>query len=179
MTLILSDIHSLRQHINTLKTNPELYCPDACIYCQETVIWRYGYYYRKPDRLASSKDSLNDVPIPRFKCVSCCRTFSTLPECIAPRRWYPWVLQQLCLYLSLSGYSIKTIHQHIPAARSTLSRWVRWLNDKFIDHHRGLCSEVAAMGYYSDYSSFWLHWFKSNCLSHAMLLLNRQGVSVP
>ena len=179
MRLILSEILTLRQHLNTLKQTPELYCPDACIYCQETSIWRYGYYYRKPDRLNHGDASQNDIPIPRFKCVTCRRTFSTLPECIAPRRWYPWAIQQACLWLSLSGWSIRNIHQLFPAARSTLSRWVRWMGDKFNDHHRVLCNKVSAMGYYSAYTPFWLHWFESNLLSHAMLLLNRQGEIVP
>ena len=179
MCLILSEIVTLRQHLNTLKQSPELYCPDACIYCQETVIWRNGYYYRKPDRLNSGADSLNDIPIPRFKCVSCCRTFSTLPECIPPRRWYPWFIQQICLSLCLSGWSFQKIQQIFPVARSTLSRWVSWLGHKFNDHHQGLCSKEAEMGYYSEPVSFWSHWFKSKSLSHAMLLLNQLGVIVP
>ena len=84
MSLILSEILTLSQHLNALEKTPELYRPCACIHCHETVIWRYGYYYRKPDRLNHGEDSLNDIPIPRFQCVACRRTFSTLPECIAP-----------------------------------------------------------------------------------------------
>jgi transposase-like protein len=179
MSLILSEIVTLRQHLNTLKQTPELYCPNACIYCQETVIWCHGYYYRKPDRLNRGDESQNDIPIPRFKCVTCFRTFSTLPECIAPRRWYPWAIQQACLWLSLSGRSIQSIHQLFPAARSTLSRWVRWLSDKFTVHHRILCSQDATLGYYSGLTSFWLHWIDLKLLSHAMALLNQEGVIVP
>jgi hypothetical protein len=103
MSLILSEILTLSQHLNALEQTPELYRPNTCIHCHETVIWRYGYYYRKPDRLNHGEDSLNDIPIPRFQCVACRRTFSTLPECIAPRRWYPWFVQQWCLYCCLKG----------------------------------------------------------------------------
>ncbi|MCK5356206.1 MAG: hypothetical protein KAJ63_13895 [Methyloprofundus sp.] len=179
MSLILSEILTLRQHLITLEHNPEIYCPDACIYCQETVIWRYGYYYRKPDRLNHAEESRNDIPIPRFQCVACRRTFSTLPECIAPRRWYPWAIQQACLWLSLSGWSIRQIHQLFPTARSTLSRWILWLNESFSEHQRVLCSKVAAMGYYSKLAPFWLHWIDLKSLSHAMALLNQEGVIVP
>ena len=80
MRLILSEILTLRQHLNTLIQNPELYCHNACIYCQETAIWRYGYYYRKPDRLNQRDESQNDIPIARFQCVACCHTLPTLPE---------------------------------------------------------------------------------------------------
>ena len=179
MSLILSGILTFRQHLNTLKQTPELYCPDACIYCQETSIWRYGYYYRKPDRLNHGEASQNDIPIPRFKCIACRHTFSTLPECIAPRRWYPWAIQQACLWLSLSGWSIRRIHQLFPTARSTLSRWVSWLGDKFTVHHRVLCGKDATLGYYSELTPFWLHWFDIKPMSHAVALLNQEGVIVP
>lgn len=179
MSLILSEILTLRQHLNTLKQNPKLYCPNACIYCQEASIWRSGYYYRKPDRLNHANESQNDIPIPRFQCATCRRTFSTLPGCIAPRRWYLWSIQQACLWLSLSGWSIQQIHGLFPTARSTLSRWVLWLNERFSEHLRVLCSKVAAMGYYSKLAPFWLHWLDSKTLSHAMVLLNQSGVIVP
>ncbi len=179
MRLILSEILTLSQHLYTLKQSPDRYCPDACIYCRETAIWRYGYYYRKPDRLNHGEESRNDIPIPRFQCVACRRTFSTLPECIAPRRWYPWAIQQACLLLSLSGWSIRSIHQLFPAARSTLSRWVSWLGDNFTVHHRVLCGKDPTLGYYSELTPFWLHWIDLKSLSHAMVILNQSEVIVP
>ena len=179
MSLILSDIVTFRQHLNALEQTPELYRPKECIHCHETMIWCHGYYYRKPDRLNHGEESQNDIPIPRFKCVSCCRTFSTLPECIAPRRWYPWAIQQACLWLRVSGWSIRQIHLLFPMARSTLSRWFRWLKGNFSKHRRVLCSKVASLGYYSELTPFWLHWLDSNLFSHAMVLLNQEGMIVP
>ena len=179
MSLILSKILTFRQHLNTLKHNPEVYCPTACIYCQEINVWRYGYYYRKPDRLNHGDQSQNDIPIPRFQCVTCRRTFSTLPECISPRRWYPWVIQQACLWLRLSGWSIQQIQQIFPTARSTLSRWIYWFNEKFTQYHQVLCSQIPCMGYYSKLAPFWLYWFDSKSLSHAMILLHQSGLIVP
>ncbi len=179
MSIILTGISTFRQHLNALEQAPELYRPNACIYCQETLIWRYGYYYRKPDRLNHGKESQNDIPIPRFQCVTCRRTFSTLPECIAPRRWYPWAIQQACIWLSLCGWSIRQIDRLFPTARSTLSRWFRWLDEKFTHHHRVLCGKDATLGYYSQLTPFWFHWLDSKLLSHAMVLLNQEGVIVP
>jgi len=179
MSLILSEITTLRQHLITLEQHPELYCPPACIYCEETVIWRYGYYYRKPDRLNHGDESQNDIPVPRFQCASCRRTFSTLPECIAPGRWYLWSIQQACLWLSLNGWSIQHIHRLFPAARSTLSRWIGWFKEKFTQHQRVLCSQVSSLGYYSQLAQFWCYWFDSKPLSHAMVLVHQSGLSVP
>ena len=178
MSLILSDILTFSQHLNALELTPELYRPSACIHCQKTVIWCHGFYYRKPDRLNHGEDSLNDIPIPRFQCAACHRTFSTLPECISPRRWYPWFIQQWCLSCCLVGCSVRRLHQFFPMARSTISRWFHWLTEHFTAHHRVLCSKAASMGYYSTCASFWLRWFDSNLFSHAMVLFNQEGVVV-
>lgn len=91
MRPILSEILIFRQHLNALEQTACLYRPAHCLFCHETVIWRHGVYYRKPDRLNSKEDSMNDIQIPRYQCAACRHTFSTLPECIAPARWYPWV----------------------------------------------------------------------------------------
>lgn len=179
MSLILSEIVTLSQHLIALEKTPELYRPCACIHCHETTIWRYGYYYRKSDRLNQGEDSLNDIPIPRFQCVACRHTFSTLPECIAPRRWYPWFVQQWCLCCCLKGCSVRRLSQVFPLSRSTISRWFLWLTTTFTEHHRVLCSKSPSLGYYATCTSFWLHWLDSKLLSHAMVLLNQQAVIVP
>lgn len=179
MRLILSGILTLRQHLDSLEQTPQRYRPTECHHCHETVIWRYGYYYRKSDRLSQGEDSLNDIPIPRFQCADCRRTFSTLPECIAPRRWYPWLIQQGCLLRCLIGGSIRQAKRDLPMARSTISRWCQWLSERFREYHPVLCAQVASMGYFSIGRSFWTHWFHSHSLSHAMVLLNQAGVIVP
>jgi transposase-like protein len=179
MRPILSDIHTLSQHINTLAQTPELYQPAFCPACLSEHIRCHGVYYRKPDRLNRGDDSENDIAIPRHQCADCLRTSSTLPECIAPRRWYPWVIQQWCLWLSLNGWSIHQLSLFFPMSRSTISRWVNWLKDSFHEHHRTLCAEHSNMGYYSSQTSFWCHWLDSKHLSHAMVLLNKRGIVVP
>ncbi len=179
MRPILSNIHTLSQHINTLKQNPELYQPIHCPICLGKNIRRHGFYKRKPDRINQGDDSENDIPIPRHQCADCRHTTSTLPECIAPRRWYPWVIQQWCFWLSLNGWSIKQLSLAFPMARSTILRWLNWLEDSFVEHHRTLCAEYSTMGYYSTQCSFWCHWLESKIFSHAMVLLNKRGLVVP
>ncbi len=120
-----------------------------------------------------------DIPIPRSLCIACGHTFSTLPECIAPARWYPWAIQQWCLWLSLNGWSVKQLNRTFPMARSTVSRWVNWLRDSFKKHHITLCSQISSMGYFSDCLSFWSHWLDSKDFSQAMVLINKNGLPVP
>jgi transposase-like protein len=179
MRPILSEIYTFSQHLQTLEEQPELYRPPQCLYCSGTTIWSHGFYYRKPDRIHHGKSCMNDIPIPRFQCAACKRTFSTLPEGVAPHRWYPWVIQQWCLWLSLQGWSVNQLSQHFPMVRSTISRWCHWLSDKFKHHYQVSCERDWSMGYFADVSSFWNRWLEQKPFSTAMLLLNQQGVSVP
>ncbi len=179
MRPIVSDIITFSQHLYALEHSFELYRPSSCPHCNAFVLWCHGYYGRKPDRLNHGDDSVNDIPIPRFLCATCGRTCSTLPECIAPARWYPWAIQQWCLWLSLNGWSVKQLNRIFPMARSTISRWVHWLKDSFKSHHRTLCSYVSSMGYFSTCPSFWCHWLDSKHFSQAMVLVNKSGLPVP
>ncbi len=179
MCIILANILSLSQHLKTLNETPEVYCPDTCVYCQGTNINHHGVYYRRSDRLNPSKDSLNPIPIPRFLCVKGKHTFSTLPECIPPRRWYLWITQQSMLISCLMGVSTVKLASLNVMSRSTIKRWHHWLEDSFSRFWATLCSQVTEQGYYSDCAAFWLHWFNSQSLSQAMIWLNRSGVIVP
>ena len=179
MRSILSEIHTFSQHLKTLEESPELYRPPHCQHCLGTTIYSHGVYYRKPDRINYGNACMNDIAIPRFQCAHCKRTFSTLPECIAPHRWYPWIIQQWCLWLSLQGWSVKQLNRYFPMSRSTISRWVQWLSEQFTIHYRVICERVWSMGYCADVSRFWKHWLDKKPLSAAMVLLNQQGVDIP
>ncbi len=179
MRPILSEILTFRQHLNALEQRPELYRPLYCPYCDQTVIWCHGVYFRKPDRLNSRQDTMNDIPIPRFRCATCRHTFSTLPECIAPARWYSWAIQQWCLWLSLNGWSVKQLSLMFPMARSTITRWLNWLSSSFTQHHQALCAQISAMGYFANCHSFWCHWLDPKHFSAAMLIINKSGQPVP
>lgn len=178
MAIILKNILTFQQHLETLEKEPERYCPDHCPHCNWTAFTGHGCYSRKPDRFHDN-DNANDIPIPRFKCKNCGRTCSTLPECIAPRRWYPWGLQQWCLSCVLEGWSMSRLCSVHIMGRSTISRWKAWLNQTFNDYQQQLCQDFPQFGYFSDLKTFWTHWFKQHSLSHAMAYLNQQGWIVP
>lgn len=106
MALILPGIHSLAQHLQHLQALPEDYRPERCPHCGRARMWCHGAYTRKADRERSRSASLNPVPIPRFLCSFCYRTCSRLPECVPPRRWYLWAVQQAVLGLICAGHSV-------------------------------------------------------------------------
>lgn len=181
MRPILSEILTFRQHSNTLLKEPEKYKPPHCPYCHGIKLYNHGVYFRKPDRHNIRKYSSNDLAVSRFKCTEdyCGRTCSTLPECFSPRRWYPWINQQWCLWFILSGYSINQVEQLFPMARSTIIRWINWLGDSFTQFHCHLKNKFPAFGYFEEVSIFWMHWLEEYSLSHAMVYLNNQQITVP
>ena len=181
MRPILSDKHTFRQHIEALFRTPEKYKPSNCPYCACIKLWCHGFYPRKSDRIHTGADSHNDLPVARFKCTdeTCGRTCSTLPECFSPRRWYPWINQQWCLYFLLMGYSINQVNELFPMARSTIVRWKNWLEERFTQFHCYLKNEFPEFGYFEDSLIFWTYWLEKYSLSHAMVYLNNQQVIVP
>jgi len=107
MCRILPVIESLDQHLYHLAHHPESYRPQQCPRCGLCGVWRHGYYRRKVDREGRDGVYLDPVPIPRFYCRHCQSTGSRLPGCMAPRRWYPWIVQQTALALLLGGSSLR------------------------------------------------------------------------
>ena len=96
MNRIVASIASLAEHLLAVATDPEVYRPAACPHCGLAGVWRHGCYHRKVDRGDEGRlNRLDPVPVLRFLCRACVRTCSRLPACIAPRRWYDWVAQQV------------------------------------------------------------------------------------
>ena len=106
MQRIVPAILSLQQHRDSLEREPVIYWPVACPHCGLATLWGHGCYERKADRRPEPSGSLNPVFIPRFFCQGCRQTCSRLPECIAPRRWYGWAVQQVVLLWLLAGGSL-------------------------------------------------------------------------
>jgi len=179
MRFILADILTLGQHLEQLAQAIELYRPPQCPYCSHPVVWNHGFYERKADRVNSGDKTLNPIPIPRFCCARCRRTFSVLPECIPPRRWYLWLFQQRCLKGCLEGGSFRQLSPLFALARSTISRWFHWLKGRSPDFQRTLCVAYPAQGYFAQWTDFWRHWFDQYLLSKAMWQLSRSGWAVP
>ena len=142
-------------------------------------MWRHGCYHRKADRGAGGGagagggESLNPVLVLRFLCRACERTCSRLPACIAPRRWYDWLVQQAVLLLLLGGGSVRECARCTGRARSTVRRWRDWL------HERGECfafflrSRLPELGRWAEFESFWRNVIDGLSLQQAMVLLDR------
>lgn len=178
MALIVAGISSLAQHLQQLNTNPEAYRPERCPYCGCITLWGHGCYYRHPDRTNNSRNTLNPIPILRFICArhECGKTSSVLPECIAPRRWYMWSVQQAMLVLLLTDKLVT--EQTYPYPR-TVWRWWTRLKDCFDIHRYHLANWDSHLGQYASAMIFWAAIFLQRPLSKVMLILNQQGVVVP
>tara|TARA_B110000908_G_C10145255_1_gene398727 strand:- start:326 stop:907 length:582 start_codon:yes stop_codon:yes gene_type:complete len=179
LAAILAGIHTLEQHLSHLNLNPEAYRPERCPSCGRAGLWIHGYYPRMSDRVNPSSLSLNHVPIPRFMCPHCDKTCSVLPECIAPRRWFPWPLQQIALALMISGCSLRQACAQMLPSRKTLWRWRKHLQDRFLAHADGLRSRFSALGRHAGLLEFWQACLAQMSLGEAMRWLHQEGLSMP
>ncbi len=180
MCRIVSGIDSLQQHIDTLRSTPEVYRPPRCPRCGHGGLWHHGCYFRKADRRLETLDEcLNPIPIPRYLCSSCRHSCSRLPECIPPRRWYSWLLQQQVLQSLLSFYSLHGSSAALGLCRRTVRRWWNWLSSNTTTFEFFLRSRYPECGRTSDWQSFWRTCLSVMPLSGIMAWLDHDGVAVP
>lgn len=179
MDRIVGSITSLVGHLLAVATDVEIYRPAACPHCRSAGMWRHGCYHRKADRSAGGgaggggSESLNPVPVLRFLCRACCRTCSRLPACIAPRRWYDWMVQQAVLLLLLGGSAVRECARCSGRARSTVRRWRDWLHDRGGEFAFFLRSGLPELGRLAEFETFWRHVIDGVSLQQAMVLLDR------
>lgn len=179
MSRIVPQILCLSQHLISFAKEPWLFRPDRCPSCgMAGSLWGHGSYDRKANRARVSGPP-GFIPIPRFYCKQCKRTCSRLPECLPPRRWYLWTIQQQLLVYLLSGLSLKQASARIGIGRSTGRRWWRWLKRRADLFGFYLKDRFPDLGRSEDFFSFWLRYFKGGALSAAMVILTQSGVSVP
>lgn len=179
MPRIISGIVSLLQHVETLNKHPESYRPERCPCCGRSGLWWHGYYYRKCIRAKTDPPLQNPIPIPRFFCPHCKKTHSVLPECIPPRRWYLWYMQQLVFLELLVETSLYQINQAISPSRSTCRRWWQQFKEQFLLHGNALRTYLSELGCAESFNDFWLACFDKISLAKAMLLCHQQGVNIP
>lgn len=179
MQLIVAGISTLIQYQDSLINEPDRYHPEMCAYCGIAGLWCHGHYDRKADREGTKEESLNPVSILRFFCHYCGKTQSVLPECIPPRRWYLWEMQQTIFLMLLAGQSICAIAKEIQPSRSTIKRWFAWLNKCFRLHKDALINHNNTLGYNNDLEDFWRACFKILSLAQAMRLCHVSGVFIP
>ena len=179
MHTIIPGISSLIQYNEQLQTNTEAFRPDHCPTCGKAGLWVHGSYDRKADYEHPVSESLNPVTILRFYCPCCKHTCSILPECIPPRRHYPWSIQQVVLLLLLKGLSYQAASQQTKPSRWTISRWWRRLQSQFLLYGYHLRSCLPSLGRISELIAFWKTLLDKFSLSHTMLILHNAGVVIP
>jgi hypothetical protein len=179
MKRIVASILTLQQHLDSLSRQPILYRPTACPNCSFGKLWCHGCYERKADRQSLSSESLNPIPIPRYLCRGCGHTCSRLPECIAPRRWYHWTIQQAIILMLLSGCSLCGCSRWCGLDRRTLRRWWSGLNARHHVFQWFLRARFPELGRSVDFADFWRLCLQAMPLSQAMAWLDGEGVIVP
>jgi len=176
MRRIVTGISTLEEHLETIRQKPEVYRPPSCPHCGIKQRPKHGDDYRKADRRAQ-RPRLNPVAIGRYRCAACRRTCSRLSECIAPRRWYAWSVQEQFLSRRVGAAPAECGNAGQPAGRS-IDRWWRWLRDRgalFAFHLRARFPESGRAG---DFCDFRRQVFSSLGLPPAMAWLD-QEISVP
>ena len=179
MLRIVPAIATLSQHLQTLQQTPEVYRPPVCPHCGLSGLWNHGCYARKADRGPFASGALNPIPVPRYFCQGCGHTCSRLPECIAPRRWYGWAIQQLVLQLLLVGCSAHRCAGWVGLDRRTIGRWWGWLRERGEVLAMLLKARFPELGRAVDFRGFWQGCWQTMSLSQAMAWLDREGVVVP
>lgn len=175
MRRIIIGITSLEQHLQTLSENREAYRPHLCPRCGFGTLWAHGSYGRKADRGDVGKKNLNPIPIPRYLCAGCERTCSRVPECIAPRRWYNWIVQAVYLRAVMretqaEGEASASSHP----TRRTIQRWWNWLRESGPVFRLHLSSRFAELGRVGGECDYWCHVIETMGLSRAMAFINQQ-----
>jgi hypothetical protein len=158
MNRIVSGITCLAQHILTLALDPQRYRPAACPRCGVAKPWCHGSYHRKADRRPQPGACCNPVPVARFRCPrgrGCGHTCSRLPECMSPRRWYDWALQQAVVMAALNGVSLNACSRQAGVDRRTARRWWHWLQARSGQFEFFLRSRFPEWGREAGFLAFW------------------------
>lgn len=182
MRNIVSGITDLNQYLNVLEQSIERLRPERCPGCGASKLYPHGRYHRQSDRENRSAHSLNPIPILRFYCVHCKSTCSVLPECIPPRRWYLWWVQQIAFMKCLWGQPTAQVERDAPQATPrpcTIKRWLAALKVRHQEFSLQLKARFSAWGYYDDFKLFWQYVLNIMPLSRVMFYLNGDGVIVP
>jgi transposase-like protein len=174
MRRIVIGITSLEQHLQRLSQDREVYRPQACPRCGFGTLWEHGSYDRKADRIGVGEENLNPIPIPRYLCAGCERTCSRVPECIAPRRWYNWIVQAICMRAVMRGTQPEGEASWSHPARRTIGRWWRWLQECGPVFRFHLSSRFAELGRWAEEFDYWCQVIKTMGLSRAMAFVNQE-----
>jgi len=176
MLQILTGILTLIQYKIEIENNPLPVRPDRCECCGKLNPWRHGTYPRKSARPDAS---LNPILIQRYYCAACRRTTLAQPECISPRRWYLWEIQQAVLTFFMLGESTCAIAKKTMPSRHTIARWINRFVEQFRLYKDVLCNQIIELGRFISLADFWCACFKKMTLGAAMRLCHVAGVPIP
>lgn len=181
MLIIARFFNSLVEYVEFIyQHGSKPFRPSKCGYCGKAGLRCHGFRERKADRENHCEDSLNPVLIPRFFCKHCRRTCSVLPNCISPRRWYLWSVQQLVLSLDILEHSLRYIASKTPPVRSTIARWELRLRTMFPIHSLHLKSRAPDLGRSAEsFCIFWKACLAQMSLSDAMFWIYCAGEVIP
>ncbi len=177
----IAPFNSLRDFVEYIvQHGSKKLCPSRCLNCGKAGLRCHGYYPRKADRENHGAHSLNPILIPRFFCPSCRHTCSVLPQCISPRRWYLWAVQQITLLLITLEHSWRYIEKKVPPVRSTIKRWNNRFKNMLPLHKLHLLSRFPELGRnVGEFCIFWKACLEQMSLSQAMLWVHCAGEIIP
>lgn len=179
MRLILAGITSLWQYVKGFEQTRRLDPCTGCPHCGQSGLWLHGTYDRKADRSGHQEQSLNPIFIQRYYCQNCRKTCSALPECLPPRRWYLWEVQQTALMRTLKGKSFNAVARVLTPSRDTIRCWIARFREQFHVHKDVLCSHFMVLGQAIDFADFWHACLGNLSLAQAMRLCHVAGVPIP
>lgn len=116
------------------------------------------------------------MPILRYCCSACRRTCSRLPQCITPRRWYDWSVQQGVLERLLKGFSLQHCARTDVPDRRTIGRWWQWLANGSQTFEFHLRQRLPELGRAAGFGDFWRQVIQSMGLAAAMALLDQEMI---
>jgi transposase-like protein len=167
MREILADILDTKGYLENFDAqkakidSKKVRCPN----CGHGGCSHHGQYMRKPPKRGDGEVS-NDpeyeekpIPILRFRCLHCRRTFSHLPQYLPIARHYAWDTQAeaLLAYFTLGSYW--AVAKQLGIDRNTIRRWVRGFKRQFIQHSDVLRPFFRELiGYAQDWVDFWQTW---------------------
>lgn len=169
LTLVQAKYHLLEEKV------------DKCEHCNKLNPWKHGMRTRKSDRESPSAESLNPINIQRYYCTGCKKTFSSIPECISPRRWYSWIAQQVVLRLIILGKSHYAIAKQCKPSYKTIKRWFARADDQRKCHKDalGTFEKYTSLNRTSGFNDFWGKCLSIMTLGAAMRLCHETGIIIP
>jgi transposase-like protein len=176
---ILAGFSSLIQYVTIQNNVPDQLRPARCPCCGRANPWLHDRWPRKPDREAPPNESINPIMIQRYYCPGCEKTFSVLPECIPPHRWYLWEVQQVVLLMFSLGQSAYEIAKTSTPSYKTIRRWLVRFQEQFLLHKDTLSTHCDELSRTSGFAWFWQTCLKKMTLGAAMRLCHVAEVIIP